>query len=100
MLARALAADPEVLVLVDPTSAVDAHTEARIAERLRDMRAGRTTVVTTTSPLMLDRVDLVCFVLDGRLVAEGSHEDLLVESAAYRAVVTREVDAESEGALT
>jgi len=100
VLARALAADPEVLVLVDPTSAVDAHTEARIAERLRDMRAGRTTVVTTTSPLMLDRVDLVCFVLDGRLVAEGSHEDLLVESAAYRAVVTREVDAESEGALT
>ena len=48
---------------------------------------------------MLDRVDVVCFVLDGRLVAEGSHEDLLNESAAYRAVVTREVDAESEGAL-
>ena len=95
VLARALAADPEVLVLVDPTSAVDAHTEARIAERLRDTRAGRTTVVTTTSPLMLDRVDVVCFVLDGRLVAEGSHEDLLDESAAYRAVVTREVDAES-----
>ena len=36
VLARALAADPEVLVLVEPTSAVDAHTEARIAERLRD----------------------------------------------------------------
>ena len=97
MLARALAADPEVLVLVDPTSAVDAHTEARIAERLRDARAGRTTVVTTSSPLMLDRVDVVCFVLDGRLVAEGTHEELLDGSAAYRAVVTREVDSETEG---
>ena len=100
VLARALAADPEVLVLVDPNSAVYAHTEARIAERLRDARAGRTTVVTTSSPLMLDRVDVVCFVLDGRLVADGSHEELLTESSAYRAVVTREVDAESEGALT
>jgi ABC-type multidrug transport system fused ATPase/permease subunit len=45
-----LATDAEVLVLVEPTSAVDAHTEARIAERLLAARAGRTTVVTTTSP--------------------------------------------------
>jgi ABC-type multidrug transport system fused ATPase/permease subunit len=50
VLARALAADPEILILVEPTSAVDAHTEARVAERLRRARAGRTTVVTTSSP--------------------------------------------------
>ena len=50
-LARALLADPPVLVLVEPTSAVDAHTEARIAARLAAARAGRTTVVCTTSPL-------------------------------------------------
>jgi ABC-type multidrug transport system fused ATPase/permease subunit len=90
VLARALTADPEVLVLVEPTSAVDAHTEARIAARLRAHRAGRTTVVTTSSPLLLDAVDEVAFVQDGRVVATGTHVDLLHEVPAYRAVVTRE----------
>jgi ABC-type multidrug transport system fused ATPase/permease subunit len=90
VLARVLAADPEILVLVEPTSAVDAHTEARIADRLRAHRAGRTTVVTTSSPLLLDRVDQVAFLRDGVVHAVGSHRDLLDEVPAYRAVVTRE----------
>jgi ABC-type bacteriocin/lantibiotic exporter with double-glycine peptidase domain len=51
MLARALAADPDVLVLEEPTSAVDAHTEARIAQRVAQLRRGRTTVVISHSPL-------------------------------------------------
>jgi ABC-type multidrug transport system fused ATPase/permease subunit len=89
VLARTLAADPEVLVLVEPTSAVDAHTEARIADRLRDRRDGRTTVVMTSSPLLLDRADRVAFMLGGRVVAEGSHRDLLTEDPRYRRVVTR-----------
>ena len=93
VLARALAADPEVLVLVEPTSAVDAHTEARIADRLHVQRAGRTTVVTTTSPLMLDRVDHVAFLHDGVVVAFGKHRDLLSDVGEYRAVVTREEEA-------
>ena len=95
VLARALAADPEVLVLVEPTSAVDAHTEARIAARLRDHRAGRTTVVTTVSPLLLDAVDEVAFLVDGRVVATGAHADLLERDAAYRAVVVRDVEVAS-----
>ncbi len=94
VLARALAADPEVLVLVEPTSAVDAHTEARIADRLREARRGRTTVVVSTSPLILDRADEVAFVADGRVVAVGEHHTLLRDLPAYRAVVTREVDEE------
>lgn len=49
-LARSLYTDPEVLVLDEPTSAVDSHTEARIAEGLRELRSGRTTVVFTSSP--------------------------------------------------
>ena len=91
VLARALALDPEVLVLVEPTSAVDAHTEARIAQRLRPHRAGRTTVVTTSSPLVLAAVDEVAFLVDGKVVATGTHGDLLDTSPDYRRVVAREV---------
>ena len=96
VLARALAVDPEILVLVEPTSAVDAHTEARIASRLRRHRAGRTTVVTTSSPLMLDAVDEVAFLRGGRVVATGRHADLLETDAVYRAVVTRETEPAAE----
>jgi ABC-type multidrug transport system fused ATPase/permease subunit len=89
VLARALAADPEILVLVEPTSAVDAHTEARIADRLVAARRGRATVVCTTSPLLLDRADTVVLVAGCRVVAEGTHRDLLDTDPRYRAVVTR-----------
>ncbi|MFB9237414.1 ABC transporter ATP-binding protein [Plantactinospora siamensis] len=96
-LARALVADPEILVLVEPTSAVDAHTEARVADRLRSARAGRTTLVCTSSPLVLDRTDHVVFVRDGRVAAEGSHRELLAGVPAYRAAVSR-AEAEDEQA--
>ncbi len=90
VLARALAGDAEILVLVEPTSAVDAHTEAKIAARLRGHREGRTTIVVTSSPLVLDAVDEVAFLRGGRVVATGTHRDLLDNDAGYRAVVTRE----------
>ncbi|GAA4932710.1 ABC transporter ATP-binding protein [Streptomyces coeruleoprunus] len=88
-LARALLADPEVLVLVEPTSAVDAHTEARIARRLARAREGRTTAVFTTSPALLNAADHVVHVVHGRLRAEGTHARLLADEA-YRTVVLRE----------
>jgi ABC-type multidrug transport system fused ATPase/permease subunit len=88
-LARALLADPEVLILVEPTSAVDAHSEARIAQRLAESRVGRTTLVCTTSPLVLDRTDHVVYVEDGRVLAEGTHRQLLDTSPAYATTVTR-----------
>ncbi|HYN66078.1 MAG TPA: ABC transporter ATP-binding protein [Ornithinibacter sp.] len=91
-LARALLRDPEVLVLIEPTSAVDAHTEARIAERLVAHRAGRTTVLVTASPLLLDRADSVVLVEDGRVAAIGRHHDLLRSHPAYRDVVLRGED--------
>ncbi len=91
-LARALLREPEVLVLVEPTSAVDAHTEARVAERLSAHRAGRTTVVVTASPLLLDRADTVVFVEHGRVAATGRHHDLLRGDPAYRDVVLRGED--------
>ena len=94
ILVRALLADPSVLVLVEPTSAVDAHTEMRIAERLADHRAGRSTVVLTSSPLLLDRVDEVIFVAAGRVVAVGKHRQLLEEQPQYRNTVTRQTEDE------
>ena len=88
ILARALLADADVLCLVEPTSAVDAHTEARIAPRLAAYREGRTTVVTTASPLILHQADEVAFLQDGVLVARGTHTDLLTRPD-YRRVVAR-----------
>ncbi|HET9242037.1 MAG TPA: ABC transporter ATP-binding protein, partial [Gaiella sp.] len=89
VLARALLADPEILVLVEPTSAVDAHTEARVARELRRSRRGRTTVIVATSPLVLEQADRVMFVVAGRRVAEGTHRELLRERPDYAETVTR-----------
>ncbi|MFI6830863.1 ABC transporter transmembrane domain-containing protein [Kribbella sp. NPDC050241] len=89
-LARSLYVDPQVLVLDEPTSAVDAHTEARIADGLRLLRGGRTTVVFSSSPLMLDRAERVVFVPEGRVEAVGTHHELVHTNRRYRAAVTRE----------
>ncbi|ROR97418.1 ABC-type multidrug transport system fused ATPase/permease subunit [Salana multivorans] len=116
-LARALLTDADVLVLIEPTSAVDAHTEARIARSLPASRRERTTVVVTASPLMLDQMDEVVLLQDGVVRARGTHEQLMDDAEraargevdrpgrpggltadrgeaaiAYRRVVSRSVD--------
>ncbi len=88
-LARALVGDPAVLLAVDPTSAVDAATEARIVERLVRARRSRTTVVTSTSALMLAEADQVQLLAGERLIASGTHADLLRDVPAYAALVLR-----------
>jgi ABC-type multidrug transport system fused ATPase/permease subunit len=87
-LAAALRADPDVLVLDEPTSAVDAHTEALIGDRLGALRRGRTTIIFTSSPLLLNRADQVAFLDDGT-VTSGTHAHLLATNPRYRLVVTR-----------
>lgn len=93
--ARALLADPEVLLAVEPTSALDAHTEATVADRLREARRGRTTLLVTTSPLVLTRADEVIFLVDGKAVARGGHQRLLDEEPGYRDLVARDTEAEA-----
>ncbi|MFI7288606.1 ABC transporter transmembrane domain-containing protein [Streptomyces anulatus] len=94
-LARSLVTDPEALVLDEPTSAVDSHTEARVAAGIAKLRRGRTTVAFASSPLLLDAADRVVLVHEGTVVAVGAHRDLLRTEPRYRAVVTRETDDEA-----
>ncbi|KDN83622.1 ABC transporter [Kitasatospora cheerisanensis KCTC 2395] len=84
-----MTADPDVLLAVEPTSAVDAHTEAAMAAGLRAARAGRTTALTSTSPLLLDQADTVHYLVDGKVAASGTHRELLRTQPGYRALVTR-----------
>ncbi|MFE7276686.1 ABC transporter ATP-binding protein [Streptomyces sp. NPDC057623] len=86
-LARALAADAPVLVLHEPATAVDAVTEARIAAGIRDVRAGRTTLLVTSSPALLAVTDRVVLLDGGEVAASGGHEQLVHDCAAYRTAV-------------
>ncbi|MEG3630797.1 ABC transporter ATP-binding protein [Streptomyces poriticola] len=88
-LARALAADADVLVLHDPTTAVDAVTEQLIARRVAELRRGRTTLVLTSSPALLDAADRVLVLDDGVITAEDTHRNLLATDEAYRLAVAR-----------
>ncbi|MGI3200867.1 ABC transporter ATP-binding protein [Streptomyces sp. GLT-R25] len=86
-LARALAADRPVLVVHDPTTAVDAVTEAGIASGIREIRKGRTTVLVTTSPALLSVTDRVVLLDDGRVTDTAPHADLIARHETYRAAV-------------
>jgi putative ABC transport system ATP-binding protein len=90
-LARALVADPPVLVLHNPTTAVDAVTEVLIAEGLASARAAaaRGTVLITNSPVLLGITHRVAVMDRGRVIAEGPHEQLLASDARYREEVLR-----------
>ncbi|MFE6937471.1 ABC transporter transmembrane domain-containing protein [Streptomyces sp. NPDC057699] len=93
-LARSLVTDPEALVLDEPTSAVDSHTEARVAAGVKRLREGRTTVAFSSSPLLLDLADRVVLLDGDTVVAAGTHRELLRDEPRYWAVVTRETEDE------
>ena len=86
-LARALAAERPVLVVHDPTTAVDAVTEARIASGLREIRKGRTTVLVTNSPALLAVTDRVVLLDGGRITDTAPHADLIRRHETYRSAV-------------
>ncbi|MGI5507310.1 ABC transporter ATP-binding protein [Lentzea sp. CA-135723] len=88
-LARALAANPEILVLHDPTTAVDAVTEQLIARNLVALRGGRTTIVITSSPALLDVADRVIVLDEGVVTSEGTHRELLGRDSSYQLAVAR-----------
>jgi putative ABC transport system ATP-binding protein len=85
-LARALAVDAPVLVLHDPTTAVDAVTEARVAEGVRALRRGRTTLLVCSSPALLAACDRVVLLEGDEPALSGTHHELAADPR-YREVV-------------
>ncbi len=88
-LARAILADPRVLILDDATSSVDPTKEHEITEALSEVMRGRTTIVIAHRPSTIALADRVVLLDQGRIVAEGTHPELLVSSARYREVLAR-----------
>jgi ATP-binding cassette subfamily B protein len=94
-LARGVVRDPRVLVLDDATSSVDAIVEAEIQEALRQVMAGRTTVIIAHRTSTLALVDNVAFIEDGVVVAFGSHQELLETVPRYAAVLATEAEVDA-----
>jgi ATP-binding cassette, subfamily B, bacterial len=92
-IARAILADPAVLVLDDATSAVDATKEHEIRAKLAEVMRGRTTLVIAHRPATIALADRVAVLDGGRIVEQGSHEELLRHSARYRALLALESEA-------
>ncbi len=88
-IARALLADPRILVLDDATSAVDASTEQEIKQALREVMAGRTTFVIAHRLSTIALADEIVVVEDGRIAAQGPHEELLDVSPLYAEIVEK-----------
>ena len=103
-LARALLTEAPTLVLIEPTSALDSHTEARVAAQVHRARAGHTTVVATASPLVLEACDEVVLLdSSGTELLRSTHRELMAmardghaQAADYRAVVSRAMGEDAE----
>jgi ATP-binding cassette subfamily B protein len=106
-IARALIQDPRILILDDATSSLDASTEARVKQALREVMRGRTTVIIGHRLSTIALADRIAVLDDGRLTAVGTHDELLEQSPLYqeiaekglpeRVFLTRELEREAAG---
>lgn len=83
-IARAVLADPRILILDEATASVDTVTELLIQQALERLLVGRTTIVIAHRLSTIRRADLICVVQDGRIVERGRHETLLAQNGVYR----------------
>jgi ATP-binding cassette subfamily B protein len=98
-IARAILADPRVLILDDATSSVDPTKEHEIRDALTEVMRGRTTIVIAHRPATIALADRVVLLGDGRVVASGTHADLLATNAAYREVLAAAEARDAEAAV-
>ena len=89
-IARAFLSNPRILVLDDSTSAIDSNTEDQIQRAMHNVLAGRTTLLITHRLSQIRSADLILLMKNGRLIAQGTHEELMAESAVYRQIFVRE----------
>ncbi|MEU1287092.1 ABC transporter ATP-binding protein [Kitasatospora sp. NPDC005856] len=98
-LARAVVGDPDFLVLDDPLSALDVHTEALVERALREVLGTTTALVVAHRPSTVLLADRVAVLADGRIAAVGTHQELLRDCAHYRELMSGEAAPVPEGAL-
>jgi ABC-type multidrug transport system fused ATPase/permease subunit len=106
-IARALIQDPRILILDDATSSLDASTEARVKQALSEVMKGRTTVIIGHRLSTIALADRIAVLDGGRMVAIGTHDELIEESELYREIaekglpervfLTRELEREAAG---
>ena len=98
-IARALLADPRVLILDEATSALDGRTEAAIQETLRRVRQGRTTLVIAHRLSTIADADQILVIRRGKIVERGDHDTLLAKAGEYAALWRRQTrDQEKQAA--
>lgn len=83
-IARALIKNPEILILDDSLSAVDAKTETTIIENIQNERTGKTTIITTHRLSAVQHADRIIVLDSGKIIEEGTHADLLLNDGWYR----------------